>query len=478
MHFRKVAVFLCLAALQAAAQKKSLRKELQPAYDRWTKEDVLYIITSEERKAFTDLGTDEEREQFVEQFWLRRDPTPDTAENEYKEEHYRRIAWTNERFASGIPGWKTDRGRIYIRFGPPDEIESHPSGGSWQRPAQQGGGQTTVFPFETWRYRYLANVGNNVVIEFVDPTLTGEYRLTGNPCDKDALRHVPGGPQQAATEPGGCAALKDGKQFDAIRLQSDLERPPAVKFRDLEAFVDSRVSFATLPMAAQVDYIRLTEATVLAYVTVQFEGGGEKASVNLFGRVSTLSRRPVTTFENQLEVISRQRGLFRVAIPISPGRYRLNLVAKDLVSGNMAATELTLEAPRFPPELLSAGSLILADIIEPLPAKSLGAGMFDIGDRKVRPRINGRFATDEKAGFYLQVYSPVQDGGTIAYELVRAGTEERVLAYTEKVLQMPPVVVQFLRLGDLAPGSYTLRVRISTNGGQTVQKESGLTITP
>src|ERR1043166_6292214 len=131
-------------------REEKLRKELLTPYRKWMNEDVTYIITDEERAAFKRLQTDEEREQFIEQFWLRRDPTPDSIENEYKEEHYRRIAYANERFASGIPGWKTDRGRIYITFGPPDEIESHPSGGTYERPPEEGGGTTSTFPLDTW----------------------------------------------------------------------------------------------------------------------------------------------------------------------------------------------------------------------------------------------------------------------------------------------------------------------------------------
>ena len=154
-------------------------------------EDVAYIITEEERKAFKQFNTDEEREQFVEQFWLRRDPTPDTVENEFKEEHYRRIAYANEHYASGIPGWKTDRGRIYITFGPPDEIDSHPSGGSYERPAAEGGGETSTFPFEDWRYRYIEGIGNDIMIEFVDTTMSGEYHMTMDPSEKDALLYVP-----------------------------------------------------------------------------------------------------------------------------------------------------------------------------------------------------------------------------------------------------------------------------------------------
>ena len=127
-------------------KEAKLRKELEGPYRKWLNEDVGYIITDEERQAFKRLQTDDEKQQFIEQFWLRRDPTPDTAENEYREEHYRRIAYANERYASGIPGWKTDRGRIYITFGPPAEIESHPSGGTYERPYEEGGGTTSTYP--------------------------------------------------------------------------------------------------------------------------------------------------------------------------------------------------------------------------------------------------------------------------------------------------------------------------------------------
>src|SRR5713226_5831461 len=151
-------------------RERRLLKELDSQYKKWLNEEVIYIISDEERTAFLRLSNNEEREQFIEQFWLRRDPTPDTVENEFKEEHYRRIAYANERFSSGIPGWKTDRGRIYIIWGPADEIESHPSGGTYDRPPEEGGGSTSTYPFEKWRYRYLEGIGNDVILEFVDPT--------------------------------------------------------------------------------------------------------------------------------------------------------------------------------------------------------------------------------------------------------------------------------------------------------------------
>jgi len=166
---------LLSASLPVVAQKKNEPKKQDNkksrevevgnrALRKWLDEDVAYIITDEEKTAFKALKTDDEREQFIESFWLRRDPSPDSIENEFKEDHYARIAYANERFASGKPGWKTDRGRIYILYGKPDEIESHPSGGTYDRPFDEGGGTTSTFPFEIWRYRYIEGIGNEVLL--------------------------------------------------------------------------------------------------------------------------------------------------------------------------------------------------------------------------------------------------------------------------------------------------------------------------
>ena len=138
---------------------------------------MAYIITDAERAAFKRLESNEERDYFIEQFWLRRDPTPDTPENEFKEEHYRRIAYANENFASSVPGWKTDRGRIYITYGPPDEKRSMAS--------QLG---LPAILTEQWLYHYIEGVGPNVVIDFVRAPGTGEYRMTADPAAIAMLR--------------------------------------------------------------------------------------------------------------------------------------------------------------------------------------------------------------------------------------------------------------------------------------------------
>jgi GWxTD domain-containing protein len=179
-------------SLRRAAQTPApfpAQTERESAFQRWLNEDVVYIITAEEHATFLSLSTDAQREHFIEEFWLRRDPTPGTPLNEYRDEHYSRIAYANTHFGTTLtsppfPGWKTDRGRIYIMYGKPDELESHPSGGQYDRPVTQGGGTISTFPFEVWRYRYIEGIGNNVLIEFVDSNANGEFRQTIDPSAK------------------------------------------------------------------------------------------------------------------------------------------------------------------------------------------------------------------------------------------------------------------------------------------------------
>src|SRR5580698_5272902 len=300
---------------QKRNDEKKLKKELETPYKRWLNEEVGYIITDEERKVFKTLQTDDERQTFIESFWLRRDPTPDTEENEFREEHYRRIAYANDRFASGIPGWKTDRGRIYIEYGAPDEIDSHPSGGTYERPYEEGGGSTSTYPFEQWRYRYIEGIGTNIILEFVDTTMSGEYRLTMDPSEKDALTYVPGAGLTMAEQLGlsdktarfnrtdgthmgtplsgnNQDAPASYNQFDRLNQFAKLQQPPPVKFKDLEAAISSRITYNVLPMQVRTDYVRVTESSVMANITLQFENrdlefklkdGVQKANVNLLG---------------------------------------------------------------------------------------------------------------------------------------------------------------------------------------------------
>src|SRR5580704_5542824 len=430
------------SAKQKAKSDKELRKELDSQYRKWLDEDVVYIISPEERSAFLHLATNEEREQFIEQFWQRRNPDPDSADNTFKEEHYRRIAYTNEHFSSGIPGWKTDRGRIYIMWGAPDEIESHPSGGSYDRPSSEGGGETSTYPFEDWRYRYLEGIGENVELEFVDPTMSGEYKLTMDPSEKDALLMVPGAGLTEMESMGLASKTQrfnntDGthlasplgmrpesmSEFSRLELYAKIQQAPPVKFKDLEAVVTSRLVRDQVKFDYRFYFLRITSDTVLVPITVQIptsqlsfqeKQGVDSATVNLFARISTLSGRIVQTFEDTvkrdvpaslLQQAKAVPSIYQKAVPLSPGLYRLDIVLKDVNNGNVGVVNTRLAVPRFEDDHLSSSSLILADQILPVSSKDIGLGQFVLGDVKVRPKLDASFGATDGMGVFLQIYN-------------------------------------------------------------------------
>ena len=509
-------------------QKKKMGKalkELDAQYKQWLNEDVVYIISPAERTAFLQYSTNEEREQFIEQFWLRRSSNPDLPENDFKEEHYRRIAYANEHYASGIPGWKTDRGRTYIIWGPADEVDSHPTGGTYDRPMAEGGGSTTTYPWEMWRYRYLEGIGNNVEIEFVDPSGSGEYRMTMDPSEKDALLHVPGA-GLSLMESMGLASKADRftrsdgtnlpttmggtpasmNEFNRLEQFAKVQQAPAVKFKDLEALVTSRIVRDQVRFAWRTDFLKVTSDTVLVPVTVQVpnsqlsfqtKDGVHSATLNVFGRISTLTGRVVQTFE---EAVSKDfpdslfqqsvklQSIYQKAVPLRPGLYRLDLVIKDVQSGNVGVVNSRLQVPRYENEKLEASSLILADQIEHVPAKQIGAGQFVLGSSKVRPRLEGDFTNADKLGIYLQVYNLKPDDTThksnATFQYTVKKGDQQVMQFKETSNDMKQTgdqvtIERLLPLGTLTPGKYTLEVN-ATDGltKQTISRSAEFTVKP
>jgi GWxTD domain-containing protein len=499
------------SAKQKAKSDKELRKELDSQYRKWLDEDVVYIISPEERSAFLHLATNEEREQFIEQFWQRRNPDPDSADNTFKEEHYRRIAYVNEHFSSGIPGWKTDRGRIYIMWGPADEIESHPSGGSYERPAEEGGGETSTYPFEDWRYRYLEGIGENVILEFVDPTMSGEYHLTMDPSEKDALLMVPGAGLTQMESMGLASKTSrfnntDGthdaapigmateamNEFTRLELYAKIQQAPPVKFKDLEAVVTSRLVRDQVKFDYRFYFLRITSDTVLVPITVQIptgqlsfqeKQGVDSATVNLFARISTLSGRIVQTFEDTVKrdvpasLLQQARAvpsIYQKAVPLSPGLYRLDIVLKDVNNGNVGVVNTRLAVPRFEDDHLSSSSLILADQITPVSSKDIGLGQFVLGDVKVRPKLDASFAASDGMGVFLQIYNLKVDDqthksdATVQYRVMKDKTAEPVLKFDIPKEKLPEhgeelTLENIITLGSLPPGAYKLEVAVTDN---------------
>jgi len=507
---------------QKQKMKRTL-KELDNSFKTWLNEDVTYIISPEERTAFLQLETNEEREQFIEQFWLRRSSNPDMPDNDFKEEHYRRIAYANEHYASGIPGWKTDRGRIYIIWGAPDEIESHPTGGTYDRPMEEGGGSTSTYPWERWRYRYLEGIQENVELEFVDPSGSGEYHLTMDPSEKDALLNVPGA-GLSMMESMGLASKTDRftrsdgthlptamggtpasmNEFTRLELYAKVQRPPEVKYKDLEALVTSRMVRDQVKFNYRTDFLKVTNDTVLVPVTVQVpnnqlqfknKDGVYTAQLNIFGRVSTLTNRIVQTFEDSVtrdypESLYKQSmklsSVYQKSLPLRPGLYRLDLVIKDVDSGNVGAINTRLAVPRYEDEKLEASTLILADQIEHVPAKQIGTGQFVLGSSKVRPRLDADFTTADKLGIYLQIYNLKGDEKThksnasFVYTVKKA--DQQVMQFKETSADMKQTgdqvtIERLLPLATLVPGKYTLEVNATDLlGNVTISRTAEFTV--
>ena len=506
-----------LTEKQKKANAKALKQELGKTYKKWLDEDVRWIITDEERSAFMQLSNDEERDQFIEAFWARRDPTPDTPENEFKEEHYRRIAYANEHFAAGIPGWKTDRGRIYIMYGPADEIESHPSGGTYDRPMEEGGGTTSTFPFEDWRYRYLEGVGQEIIIEFVDTCMCGDYHMTLDRSEKDALLYTPnagltlyeqmgmasktdrftgGGLERLGTGP--LSASQNAKEFDRLEQFAKLNRPPEVKFKDLEEVVSHKISVNLMPFDVLTDFVKVTSDTVLVPITIQLKNkditfvnkdGVERGTVNIFGRLTTIAGRVSQTFEDTVqrdvppELLPKETenaSVYWKAVPLRPGRYILEIVAKDVNGDRVGTWRKGIQVPEYNDDRLETTSLVLADLMHAVPSRSVGAGNFVIGDTFVRPRVpaaDGKpasFKRDQKLNLWMQVYNLGVDekthkpSATVEYNVVNAATNRAVIHTVESTEQMGNVGDQLtlrktLSAADLQPGLYRLQIKVNDN---------------
>ena len=502
---------------QKKANSKALKQELSGTYKKWLNQDVVYIITPEEKAAFKALSNDEERDQFIEQFWLRRDPTPDTPENEYKEEHYRRIAYANEHFAAGIPGWKTDRGRIYIMWGPADQIESHAGGGTYERPREEGGGETSTFPFEKWRYRYLEGVGQDVNLEFVDTCMCGDYHLSSDPNEKDALLHTPTGgatlyeqmglstrADRIAQGPFGSNAgpsqlIENSHEFDRMELIAKINAAPPVKFKDLEEVVSHKINVQLMPFEVRTDYVKVTGDTVLVPVTLQVKNkditfaskdGIQRGMVNIFGRVTGITGRVAQTFEDTVQVDVPQEllektldhsSLYWKAVPLRSGRYRIDIVVKDVNGDRVGTWSRGIMVPEFSDDKLAASSLILADHMEKVATKSVGSGSFVIGETKLAyPHLDGvdgkpaSFKHDQKMSLWMQVYNLQPDDKTkktsakIEYEIVNVANNQAVLHSSESTDTMGNVgdqvtLAKSLSLNNFQPGVYRLTVKVDDN---------------
>lgn len=522
LRFSSLALALLAVSITVSAGQedednldKIRQEEALDYYKKWLNQDVRYLIMPEEKDVFQELTTPEEKERFIEQFWFRRDPDPSSAENEFREEHYRRIAFANERYSEGTPGWLTDRGRIYIIHGKPDQIESHEAGEAvYDRLPEEGGGTTSTFPFIKWWYRHIDGIGDNVELEFVDKRFSGAYQLARTPWEKDALMHTEFG--HTFAEEAGVSSRVDryrnrtpGDKYTNYRAQDNpFERyrrhimvmaPQAIKYKDFEKLVDVNITYEVLPLKVRLDYMKLDDGHVLVPITVQLdnqyldfakEGEVNIARMGIYGRIISLSNRLVMEFEDDLmssyspQLLQkglRERSMYQKVVTLEKkGRYKLDLVVKDLRSGKVGVLQQVIIPPPYGEQKLASSSMILSGYIRTLDDIPDGEPMFVLGDVRIRPSMAKLFPREGSMGVYLQLYNSAIDQTTfqpslkVSYRLLKDGKPvkefideggESVQYYSGRRV----VLIKVLPLQNLEPGDYSLQVESQDLiGNQTV----------
>jgi GWxTD domain-containing protein len=500
--------------------KNTQEAGLSQHYKKWLDEDAHYIISDEERSVFKSLKNDEERESFIEQFWNRRNPESNSSYNSFKEEHYRRIAYANEHYASGIPGWKTDRGRIYIVYGKPDDIETHPTGGNYNRPFNEGGGTTTTFPFEKWWYRHIEGVGDGVELEFVDTTMSGEYHLAMSKDEKDALMNVPNAGLTLAEEMGlsskaerpyfNPGALNDpnsqanlGKSaqdqpFAQLERYFAMQRPPSIKFTDLRTAVETHISYESLTYDLKTDCLKLTSTMVLVPITIEIntselefkkEQDFNRAKVNIYGTITTLTGSVKAEWEDEITkdfndilfpVAKNKPSEYQKIVALAPGQpYKLELVLKDVNSKKMGTLKKGLNIPKYDDNALQSSTIILADSITPAPKNANQLDQYVIGDLRIVPRVKPEFTTNQYLFPYMQIYNMQVDQtnqkpsldveyflksngklnkGKLVEEFKSTADNAGMFFYEQRV-----ALVGRIPLKSIPPGEYTLEIKVQDN---------------
>jgi len=532
--------FILLGSTPAAPaaqtpRKEAVKSEFKSHYREWLERDVVYIISPEERDVFLRLASDEERERFIEQFWARRDPDPSTRENEFREEHYRRIQYANEHFHAGIPGWRTDRGRVYIAFGPPDRIESHPVGGQYLRPAHEGGGQTSTYPFERWEYRHIEGIGDDIEIEFVDVSGGNLFELTTDPFKKDELLRVPGmglTDRELFPRPGDdpedlrrsrVLGVRDAgsaermgitgewakySPFARAELAASLSKPPVIHFADLRAKVEARVTYDTIPVSLSSYVTRLGDADALvplvmavpnSALSFQQESGAITNRLQVYGRVSSLSGTLVYEFDDEvmvsfpaasgdrLEAIRGQQTFYRRPLALRPGRYRLDAVLRESPSNRLGSATTGIVVPD-----LSKGSnlkmspVVLASSLDKLQPERRSGGGYLPGRFKITPNLDGTLDRDGYLAFYFEIYNYGVDASTaspslaVEYAVTAPGGLERafrditrgILIEDDRVL-----VPRQVALSGYRPGGYEIHFRVTDRiSGQVAEQKAAFRI--
>ena len=515
MIFRKTLAILFVVLLSGLcvvgiAQRREAN--LSKYYKDWLNNDVTYIITGDERSFFNSLRNDEERESFIQQFWDRRNPDPRSPYNEFKEEHYRRIAYANQHFASGVPGWRTDRGRVYITWGPPDRRETYPTGGSYHRPLSEGGGWTNRHPWEDWWYRHIDGIGDDISIMFVDSSHSNEFHLAIFADEADALLNVDGMGLTLAEEmglaekrdrayynpsgwydpdnPQATGSRTKDAPFTKMEQYFDLQRPPKIKFEDLKSVVTTNITYSSIPFAYRTDYIRLTENKVLVPISVEIKNSEleykkekefNRAKVEVYGIITGLTNKIYAEWEDVIasELLDlffdqgkEKSSTYQRIVMLPPGqRYKVDLVFKDVNSKKVGFESFGINVPKYDDTGLQSSTIILANNIDDAPANVTSLDKYVIGEMRIVPNVKAESLPGQNLLPYMQIYGMEIDQATqnpsleVEYVIKKGGQVIKTIQPTpmnsEQFFYGPRVVlVGRIPHGQEAPGKYQLEIRV------------------
>ena len=499
---------------------RQLQEEQEDYYKKWQKEDVVYILTDEERSVFNRLSNDDERDAFIEQFWRRRDPDPNTGINEFKEEHYRRIAYANEHFTSGLEGWVTDRGRIYITFGPPNTIDDH-QGGRYRRRYDEGGGYTSVYAFQRWFYTYIPGIGDGIEIEFVDPSKTGEYKIALRPSEKDALWTIDGAGMTAGELFSEGAQDRNGSQlsdlamrniglpneplymrgaqpFEKLRDYFLLSKPPKVMFGHLRGDVDTRLKYNPLPLKVTVGDYRVGDDAFLAPLTIRVPAHEltydadlkevDRAVIQVFGKVQNLSGRVVYEFEDVIAADTTKNKslkaetnfLYQKQLPLRPGRYKVTIIMEEESSKKIAVQVTSVQLSKVESGKLATSTLVVADgFASSGPDQTLSDPFMTPSGIKVYPNVTQEFGVESTLALYAEAYELSVDQATLSpsveahFVLMRDG--ERVKVEEPRLVQLQDrvIFVHSMNLKGFDAGRYQVLLELHDRiSGQRLVKRA------
>ncbi len=490
------AIVLAIAStlLAFSAQKPPSTKTDDDFFKKWLDEDAVYIITKDELAAAKRLKTAEEKDSFIRTFWERRDPTPGTPENEYRDEHYRRIAVADEKYTTSTDGWRTDRGKMYIRFGEPDSVDRNDSPGST---TMRSGESHMIVRFETWEYRNIPGIGY-VKMTFVDRKMNGNYELTLNPADKLAkfgnedLALVASNPNNLTT----LTETPDSSDWsNRINQYIAVNHPPEIRFKDLKAMVHVKLSYNVLPFSVRFDTLRGPGEKSVIPLTFEFDPSGvrfqdgpdgRRAQVNVYGAVTDISGRVAYEFEDAVSL--NDATYFQRFIALDPGRYKLSAVVKDVGSGNAGTREQVIVVSRRQ-QKLSTSSLMLADLLIAADPGEKLLDNFVISRFRVRPLVKPEISRSAPLSIYQEVYGFATDpktnqpeisavvqvfkkGDAAAVLTVPATSEELSTRFIDRLL-----IAKTLRLPELSTGEYIVRLAVSDKlKNETSVSEAPLTL--